>query len=81
MAELVDECGQQLVLDLPQWPVPVRVDPTQLMRLMDNLVENACKYAEAGTAVTVKADAARRLRPGRHSSGEQEFRYYHLVAA
>ncbi len=54
LQDMVDEYDQRLEVDLPQWPILVRMDATLLMRLMDNLVENACKYSEPGTAVTVK---------------------------
>lgn len=42
-AELVDE-GVQLQLDLSEH-LPVEIDPTQFRRILDNLVDNARKYA------------------------------------
>ncbi len=34
-------------------PIPVRVQPLLLGQLVDNLLENACKYSPAGTPITV----------------------------
>ncbi len=36
-------------------PVWVRAHPTLLGELLDNLLDNACKYSEAGTPIVVKA--------------------------
>jgi len=54
LQDMADEYGQRLVMDIPQWPIRVRLDDTLLMRCMENLVENACKYAVADTLVTVR---------------------------
>jgi heavy metal sensor kinase len=35
-------------------PCPVRVQPALLGQLLDNLLENACKYSEPGSPVTIR---------------------------
>jgi heavy metal sensor kinase len=37
-------------------PLTVRVHPALLGQLLDNLLENACKYSEAGTAIRITCD-------------------------
>jgi len=54
LQDMVDEYGQRLVVDLPDWPLSVRLDLQLLSRLLDNLVENACKYSNQGTRITVR---------------------------
>jgi signal transduction histidine kinase len=36
-------------------PMRVRIRPPLLAQLLDNLLENACKYCEAGTTIDVRA--------------------------
>lgn len=43
----------QLVLDLGEEPVRVKVDPERIRRVIANLVENACKYSPDGGEVRV----------------------------
>jgi len=54
LQDMVDEYGQRLEVDLPEWPMPVRLDPALLSRMLDNLVENACKYSDSDTLITVR---------------------------
>ncbi|HEV3443005.1 MAG TPA: ATP-binding protein [Gemmataceae bacterium] len=38
----------------PHGPVPVQVQPPLLAQLLDNLVDNACKYSAAGSPITLR---------------------------
>ena len=40
-----------LIVDHPQFPVMIQADGRRLWRVMDNILNNACKYAMAGTRV------------------------------
>lgn len=54
LQDMADEYEQRLTVDLPDWPLPVRLDVWLLSRMLDNLVENACKYSDPGRQVTVR---------------------------
>jgi heavy metal sensor kinase len=43
-----------LVEAWPHGPVPVQVQPPLLAQLLDNLVDNACKYSAAGSPITLR---------------------------
>ncbi|WP_332696095.1 ATP-binding protein [Bosea sp. (in: a-proteobacteria)] len=47
-----------LVLDMPKHPVVVAGDRDELLRLMENLVENAIKYGRRGGKVEIKIESA-----------------------
>lgn len=47
-----------VALELLGAPLPAKVDPTRMRQVLANLLENAARYAPAGSEVTV------RLRPG-----------------
>ncbi len=53
LQDMVEDYGQQLEFNAPKSPMMVRLDPSLLMRLMNNLVDNACKYAQEGATVRV----------------------------
>ncbi|SFE83969.1 sensor histidine kinase [Roseivivax sediminis] len=66
MAELYDpaaeEAGVTLKTELPEGPpVMVQGDRNLIAQALANLLENALRHAGRGAAVTVSADAARRL--------------------
>ena len=44
-----------LVLELPDAPLTVRLDPARMRQVLANLLENAVRYAPAGSEVTVRA--------------------------
>ena len=46
-------------LDVPDHPVPVWADPTQLRQVLANLLSNARKHTPPGTAVTAAVRATR----------------------
>lgn len=45
--------GLDLIVDNPAPPINVRVDGRHLWRIFDNLMNNICKYAQAGTRVYI----------------------------
>jgi len=45
----------ELKLELPDDLPPVRADPERLQQILDNLLDNAIKYAPSGTAVNISA--------------------------
>lgn len=50
---LATELGVALALTLPEQPVRVRGDRDELIEVVENLVENACKYGQEGKKVEV----------------------------
>jgi len=44
-----------ITVEAPGDPIPVRVHPPLLGQLLDNLLDNACKYGEPGTPVVIRA--------------------------
>lgn len=48
-----DHPSHRLELELPAGPVVMPVDETKVEQVLRHLVENACKFSDAGTAVTV----------------------------
>ena len=67
MLPLARERGVELKLDVPDSPVSMLADRDELLRLVENLVENAIKFGGCGKAVEV---AVRQL-PGAGSGGER----------
>jgi two-component system phosphate regulon sensor histidine kinase PhoR len=54
---IADERGSTLVRDVPGDLPPIAADRSEILQLLDNLVENALRYGRAGTPVTVSAYA------------------------
>lgn len=52
---LVDERGQTLRVHLPDQPIWLNADFTRLSQVFINIVNNACKYTQAGGAIDVTA--------------------------
>jgi signal transduction histidine kinase len=48
-----DEAGLRVEIDVPEAPVPARVDPDRLVQVVGNLVDNAYKYAASAIRVWV----------------------------
>lgn len=51
--------GVEIILDIPGEPVSVVGDRDELIQVFENLVQNACKYAQEGKRVEVTLSAAR----------------------
>ncbi|HMA08964.1 MAG TPA: ATP-binding protein, partial [Ramlibacter sp.] len=49
----VKAAGQKLVLELPEKPVHVCIDPTRVSQVITNLVQNAVKFSAAGDSIRV----------------------------
>ncbi len=48
--------GTSLQIDVPETPIHVTADWSRMMQVLANLISNACKYSNEGTAVTIKAE-------------------------
>jgi signal transduction histidine kinase len=62
---LIDQMGHRLTLQLPPQPLPVMGDPTRLAQILSNLLNNAAKYSNRGSQITLAVEAdplARQLR-------------------
>ncbi len=46
-----------LVVEVPDRPLRVRIHAALLGQLVDNLLDNACKYSPAGTPITIRVTA------------------------
>ncbi len=55
--ERLNGAGLALQLELPPEPLPAFGDERRLRQLFNNLLENSCRYTDAGGAVQVKARA------------------------
>jgi two-component system phosphate regulon sensor histidine kinase PhoR len=55
-ARLADERDSALVREVADGLPRIAADRSQILQLLDNLVENALRYGEPGTPVTVSAD-------------------------
>jgi len=66
LSPLAKERGVAIRAELPSTPVLVRGDRDELLRVLENLIENAVKYGESGGAVDV---AVERIEAG--SSGRE----------
>jgi two-component system phosphate regulon sensor histidine kinase PhoR len=53
MAPLAEERGVEVTLDLVPEPVPVLADRDEMIRVVENLIENAIKYGESGGKVEI----------------------------
>lgn len=58
LQDMAEDYGQHLKLEAPTSTMMVRLDRSLLMRLLNNLVDNAGKYAAEGTTVRVSLEQA-----------------------
>ncbi len=52
---LIDECGHELVLDLPTELLVIHADPIRLSQVFMNLLNNAAKYMDRGGRIELRA--------------------------
>lgn len=57
-AEKLKAAGLELVVTKPEEPVVIMADGRHMWRVFDNLLNNVCKYAMAGTRVYLNLDKA-----------------------
>ncbi len=57
-AEKLKAAGLELVITKPEEPVTIMADGRHMWRVFDNLLNNVCKYAMAGTRVYLNLDKA-----------------------
>ena len=50
----IEEGTHLLVLDIPEEPLPIEVDPTRLTQVLVNLLANAAKYTDAGGRIELR---------------------------
>ncbi len=55
-AEKLKAAGLELVVTKPEEPVEIMADGRHMWRVFDNLLNNVCKYAMAGTRVYINLD-------------------------
>ncbi|MEO6005969.1 MAG: HAMP domain-containing sensor histidine kinase [Opitutus sp.] len=56
-APRVTEAGLTMTRAFPPTPIPVTTDPDAVEQIVLNLIDNACKYADAGGELTISATA------------------------
>ena len=50
----VEEKGMELVVDIPETPCVVEIDPLQMSRVITNLINNSIRHNEPGTTITIE---------------------------
>lgn len=48
-------CNHELTIDIPSGLPPVQMDKARIAQVITNLVENAAKFSDKGTAITIRA--------------------------
>lgn len=50
---VIEQAGMRLVVDVPQTAVPVAGDATRLTQVLNNLLDNAVKFRNGGSRITI----------------------------
>lgn len=58
LGPLAHDLGVEIIMEVPDGPVPVAGDRDELTQVFENLIENACKYGQEGKRVEVTLSAA-----------------------
>lgn len=53
---LIEEAGQELIISVPESPIPLDADPTRLSQVFSNLLNNSAKYTEDGGKIWVSTE-------------------------
>jgi len=53
---LADESGHKIDVALPRESIHVNADPVRLTQIIDNLLNNSCKYTPPGGTISVRAE-------------------------
>ncbi|MBR5578248.1 MAG: HAMP domain-containing histidine kinase [Lachnospiraceae bacterium] len=71
LAEFDEKLSQkqlQLICKIPQYAMMIEADSSQLWRVMENLISNACKYSLSGTRIYVEMET-------REETGNQKYQF------
>jgi two-component system sensor histidine kinase BaeS len=49
----INECGLSISCNLPEAPIVLRADPRRLQQVLSNLLENSCRYTDAGGRIQI----------------------------
>lgn len=55
-AERLANAGLELIINKPEESIPIRADGRHLWRVVDNLMNNICKYAQPGSRVYINLE-------------------------
>lgn len=53
LGQLIADHGMALSIDLKDEPVPIMASPDEIMQVLENLIENACKYGQSGKRLDI----------------------------
>lgn len=57
LSDTIESSDRELIAKLPDDPVWVTADGTQLYRVLQNLIDNALRYSQAGTRIFLRLEA------------------------